>query len=384
MLASLCSARLPRLSLLREALLDVPLLSHLLDRLPLLRLLARALLLRDRAARSVGRLSLLLFLVEHRVQLLHELVRRPLLGFGDDRPALEGVGALLVLFGLALERQSRLQRLGDGQLIEAARGALDRLVKRVGLTRRSEPQFGARLRLRLHPQPATRTRRQEGRDRVVEGGERHRHPGLEENEVGAEHLILERRSESAFAFGRSLHLASNARDGADGGALKLGDLERRVEHAFDEGRVLEDVIRLAHQLELLDDLHVRVELEHNARRRHAEGAPPLGLVAKQPRVGRRQRAVESRVAVHVLRRVLEEALPQVGVLGVIERQRLEAAPADREDERVRRLEHFLMPPMLLEPHRAEAQPLLAREQSADEHGQRGIQVVDELARHAMQ
>lgn len=42
-------------------------------------------------------------------------------------------------------------------------------------------------------------------------------------------------------------------------------------------------------------------------------------------------------AVHVLRRVLEQTLAAVVVLDVVERNGLEATPAQRQDERVARL-----------------------------------------------
>ena len=39
-----------------------------------------------------------------------------------------------------------------------------------------------------------------------------------------------------------LYLSTNTGYGAQASALELGDLERRLEHVFDEGRVLKDLV----------------------------------------------------------------------------------------------------------------------------------------------
>ena len=46
---------------------------------------------------------------------------------------------------------------------------------------------------------------------------------------------------------------------------------------------------------------------------------------------------------HVLRRVLDVPQPQVGILDVVERERLEATPAEAEDERVATLQDLEEP-----------------------------------------
>jgi hypothetical protein len=72
----------------------------------------------------------------------------------------------------------------------------------------------------------------------------------------------------------NLHLliSSHTRNGANGGALELGHFELRVEHVFDEGRVLVDFVRCAGQLELFHDLERVVDLEDHAGGADAEGA----------------------------------------------------------------------------------------------------------------
>ena len=75
-----------------------------------------------------------------------------------------------------------------------------------------------------------------------------------------------------------LDLASDARDRANGGTLKLGHLQRRREHVLDERRVLEDLQHqsaicsssfstclegIADELKLLDDIRRLVQLPHD-------------------------------------------------------------------------------------------------------------------------
>ena len=59
---------------------------------------------------------------------------------------------------------------------------------------------------------------------------------------------------------------------------------------------------------------------------------------------------EGGVAVEVLGRVLEQAVAPVVVLDAVERDRLEAAPAERHDERVARLQDPTVPPVTLQTH----------------------------------
>ena len=79
------------------------------------------------------------------------------------------------------------------------------------------------------------------------------------------------------------------------------------------------------------------------------GNEPEGLLIRcaaeceQPRVRRRVGSVKGGHAVHVLRRVLDVPQPQVGILDVVERERLEATPADAEDERVATLQDLEEP-----------------------------------------
>ncbi len=67
-------------------------------------------------------------------------------------------------------------------------------------------------------------------------------------------------------------ISSHTRNSADRSALELGDFELRVEHVFDEGRVLVDFVRCAGQLELFDDLERVIDLEDHAGGADAEGA----------------------------------------------------------------------------------------------------------------
>ena len=77
-------------------------------------------------------------------------------------------------------------------------------------------------------------------------------------------------------------------------------------------------------------------------------------------VGRRGGSVKGHEAVHVLGRVLEVPHAKVGVLGREDGQALEAAPPEREDERVVGLEDLLVPAMLLDARDGDAEPLLRR------------------------
>ena len=61
--------------------------------------------------------------------------------------------------------------------------------------------------------------------------------------------------------------ASDARDSAYAGALKLGHFQLAVEHAADEGCVLVHLERRPLQLQLLHDSHGRIQIQH-----HASGA----------------------------------------------------------------------------------------------------------------
>lgn len=60
--------------------------------------------------------------------------------------------------------------------------------------------------------------------------------------------------------------------------------------------------------------------------------------------------VEACEAVHVLRRVLEHAVPAVAVLEAVHRERLEAAPPERHHQGIASLEHPARPPVLLHAH----------------------------------
>mmetsp|Transcript_16107 Transcript_16107/g.51398 ORF Transcript_16107/g.51398 Transcript_16107/m.51398 type:complete len:351 (+) Transcript_16107:414-1466(+) len=318
----------PGLALLRQPLLDVVLLAHLLVGRVLGRLFARRNLV-VRGAAGVGRpLALALALVVHGVQLLHEDSGGPLLRLGHHRPnrlvraLLESLLAELgVLLGLALERQRRLQRLWHRQLVEPAGHALHRLVQRVLGHRRRHAQLRPHLGRAAHARVALAVRHQQVADGVVQGGLRHGHPRLEQDQVRTEQLVLKRGAEAAVVgLERALHLPADTRDGAYGCAFKLGDLERGGEHVLDEGSVLEDLEGCSDQLELLDHFQVGRELKHHARGRDAEGAAGVGLEGEHARAGRRGRTVEDGHAVHVLGRVLDVPEPQVRVLHVVQRQ----------------------------------------------------------------
>jgi hypothetical protein len=79
-----------------------------------------------------------------------------------------------------------------------------------------------------------------------------------------QHLVLERRPKRSIRLGKGLlDLSTDARHGADVGALELGHFERRVKHVFDERRVLEDFVGHTGKLELLNDLGSAVDVEHD-------------------------------------------------------------------------------------------------------------------------
>lgn len=124
-----------------------------------------------------------------------------------------------------------------------------------------------------------------------------------------EDLVLKRSSIRSVGLGHDLlDLTSDARDRLDARALKLGDLEPRVEHVLDEGRVLEDLVRRSRQLKLLDNFGRPVNVEHDSRCRDSEtGRRRVKRVERaKTRVGQRDGSVERRGAVHVLGRVLEQ------------------------------------------------------------------------------
>jgi hypothetical protein len=69
----------------------------------------------------------------------------------------------------------------------------------------------------------------------------------------------------------------------------------------------------------------------------------------QTSVGRGDRTIESRVTVHVLRRVLEHSVSDRMVVEVVDRHRLESPPPEGEDERVVRLKRLGEPSVSLDP-----------------------------------
>lgn len=96
----------------------------------------------------------------------------------------------------------------------------------------------------------------------MEGWSRKEEEGREEKgrkqRVGSrltahENLVLKRRSECAGSslLHRLLDLSPDPTHCPDNRALELGDFQLRVEHAVDEGGALEDLARIAHQLQLL-------------------------------------------------------------------------------------------------------------------------------------
>lgn len=110
----------------------------------------------------------------------------------------------------------------------------------------------------------------------------------------------------------SLDLTSDATDRLDGRALELGNLERRVEHVLDEGRVLVDLGGDTGQLELLDNLGRLVHAEDGTR-----GCDPEARVGRvkrvetnEARVGGDQWSVDRRETMHVLGCILEHAVPR--------------------------------------------------------------------------
>jgi len=56
----------------------------------------------------------------------------------------------------------------------------------------------------------------------------------------------------------------------DGSSLEFGDLQAAVEHTLNEGRFLEDLVRLAGQFELFDNLGRLVHLQNDSGGRYSE------------------------------------------------------------------------------------------------------------------
>ncbi len=107
------------------------------------------------------------------------------------------------------------------------------------------------------------------------------------------------------------------------------------------------------------------------------------LQSQKTSVLRSDRAPKMCVAMHVLRSVLEHPVPQRKVLSSVDRDSLEPTPPKRDDQRVAGLENLLVPAMLLDAHADVASVLLARDQAADDYRVARVEVLDELAGHAL-
>eukprot|EP00162_Nutomonas_longa_P009098 comp19017_c0_seq1/m.35113 comp19017_c0_seq1/g.35113 ORF comp19017_c0_seq1/g.35113 comp19017_c0_seq1/m.35113 type:complete len:326 (+) comp19017_c0_seq1:1099-2076(+) len=84
---------------------------------------------------------------------------------------------------------------------------------------------------------------------------------------------------------------------------------------------------------------------------------------------------------HVLWGVLENAIALVRILHRVQRHRLESSPANRDDQRIARLEDLFVPAMLFQAHLHKAQTALVGLQCTNNTGHIRIEVVDKLARH---
>ena len=84
--------------------------------------------------------------------------------------------------------------------------------------------------------------------------------------AGPGDLVLEGSAEVALGTDRLLDLAANAAHRLELRVRELCDLEVRGEHPLDERRVLEDLVRLSHELQLLHDLTVRRGLSNATSR----------------------------------------------------------------------------------------------------------------------
>ncbi|KAH3947360.1 hypothetical protein HBI24_165190 [Parastagonospora nodorum] len=148
-------------------------------------------------------------------------------------------------------------------------------------------------------------------DGIVEAAGLDGIPGTQEDDVAHEDFVFEGGAEVSFGFGKgALDLAADTGDGADGGAFEFCDFERGFEHVFDEGGVLEDLVRVASELELLDDFGRFVDIQDNAGGADPEAGCLVAeaLKADKTSVWCDERAVEGTKAMHVLRRVLEHAI----------------------------------------------------------------------------
>ena len=199
---------------------------------------------------------------------------------------------------------------------------------------------------------------------VIELLNRHGRPGSAEHNIRHEDFVLERGPEGSFGAGTLVFdLPADSGDRLDLHALEPRDLDRRVEHVFDERRVFEDLERMsAHhiiiiiispdKLQLLHHAERLALLQHRTRRRDAE----LGRIGRellhgeQSGVRRNRGTVKHGLAVHVFRRVLDHPQPFVAVLHRVHRHRLEAPPAVGKDQRIVRLQDAPMPAMLLDSH----------------------------------
>lgn len=72
--------------------------------------------------------------------------------------------------------------------------------------------------------------------------------------------------------------ASDARDSAYAGALKLGHLQLAVEHATQEGGVLVHLERRPLKLELLHDAHRGIQVQHHTSCADSPGLQPLQIL----------------------------------------------------------------------------------------------------------
>lgn len=127
-------------------------------------------------------------------------------------------------------------------------------------------------------QPRVSIRRSD--DRVAEPWHIYSVPSLEEDKVTLQDLVLKTGSECtswSALLNNLLDLASYTRDSSDLRSSELCHLDLGVEHTFDEGSILVDLIGLSNQLELLHDLELRVDFNDNSSNADSEARLILSI-----------------------------------------------------------------------------------------------------------
>ena len=318
-------------------------------------------------------------------QLLHESSSTLLLRADLDHGTLLHIRLVLLwlsLDDLRLVGELRSEGLGNTQSVEVAGFSLNLAVLTVLELRSGEALVTTDFTRETHGLPSDKVC-----DWVVEAVGLDRVPGAKEDDITEEDLVFKGGSEVAVGLGQgALDLTADAGDGLDGGAFEFCNFQRRVEHVLDEGGVLEDLVGCTGELELLDDLGGFVDGQDRAGGGDAEArvGGGEGVEADEAAVGGDEGRVDGAEAVHVFGGILEHAVARARVGDGVDGERLEAAPAQREDEGVVGLEDLLVPAVALDADLDESPAVFGGVEPSYDNGQLGVELVDELGGDAVE